>query len=210
MLTVAAGTSSEVELDIRKSRFIGFLCPVSSEELAREAIVARRKYFPDARHHCSAFVLESDGATPQTRFSDDGEPGGTAGAPILNALLGAGLVDVVAVVTRYFGGTLLGTGGLVRAYSGATQAAIQSAQLARIETVPFFSAEFDPALAGRWEAEIRGRGWGVEQVNWGNTVAIDFRVPPGEQDEVESLFAQSARGQVSLRRYPDQRVEILL
>ena len=101
MLTVATGTSSEVEQDIKRSRFIALLCPAASEAAAREVISARRRQFPDARHHCSAFILQSDGATPQMRFSDDGEPNGTAGAPILDALRGAGLTDVVAVVTRY-------------------------------------------------------------------------------------------------------------
>ncbi len=210
MLTVATGTSSEVEQDIKRSRFIALLCPAASEAAAREVISARRRQFPDARHHCSAFILQSDGATPQMRFSDDGEPNGTAGAPILDALRGAGLTNVVAVVTRYFGGTLLGTGGLVRAYSGSTQAAIQNAQLAKIENCPSFSVALDPFLAGRAEAELRSRGWTVEKVTWGEIVSIDFSVPQNEEGEVEPFIAQQTGGKGKVKRRADRFLEVLL
>ena len=144
------------------------------------------------------------------RFSDDGEPNGTAGAPILDALRGAGLTNVVAVVTRYFGGTLLGTGGLVRAYSGSTRAAIQNAQLAKIEVCPSFSVVLDPLLAGRVEAELRSRGWTVEQVTWGEIVTIDFSVPQSEEGEVEPSIAQQTGGKGKVERRADRYLEVLL
>lgn len=114
------------EIEEKKSRFICAVRPVHSEKEAADFIEETRKRYWDARHTCSAFVLGS--RQELTRCSDDGEPGGTAGRPMLEVLLGEGLCDVAAVVTRYFGGTLLGTGGLVRAYSGAVKEALKSAE----------------------------------------------------------------------------------
>ena len=103
----------------KKSRFIADIRPVSTEEEALAFIEEIRKKYWDARHHCYAYILGERGQ--QSRCSDDGEPSQTAGRPMLDVLTGEGLTDVCAVVTRYFGGTLLGTGGLVRAYSGAVK-----------------------------------------------------------------------------------------
>ncbi|MFR5726940.1 MAG: IMPACT family protein [Clostridium sp.] len=107
------------ELVEKKSRFIAQIRPVASEEEAFAFIEEVRKKYWDARHHCYAYII---GERAQTaRCSDDGEPSQTAGKPMMDVLAGEGLHDVCAVVTRYFGGTLLGTGGLVRAYSGAVK-----------------------------------------------------------------------------------------
>jgi len=125
----------------KRSRFIGELFPVSSEEEAKARIASVKKKYPDARHHCWAWILP-DG---RFRWSDDGEPGGTAGGPMLEVLRGADLFGVLCVVTRYFGGTLLGSGGLVRAYSKAASLALGDA-----------GTEPDPEkarlrLTARWE-----------------------------------------------------------
>ena len=120
----------EGEYEEKKSRFLALALPVKSEAEAQAAILARRKAHPDARHHCYAFVT---GASHELmRSSDDGEPSGTGGRPILEALLGSGLHNALVVVTRYFGGTLLGTGGLSRAYSAAACAALQAAGAAEL------------------------------------------------------------------------------
>lgn len=111
------------EYEDRRSRFIGEIFPVSDEAAARRHVDAVRKKYPDARHHCWAWILP-DGAC---RWSDDGEPGGTAGAPMLDILRGADVFGAVVIVTRYFGGTLLGSGGLVRAYSKAAVLALADA-----------------------------------------------------------------------------------
>lgn len=111
------------EYEEKRSRFIGEIFPAADEAAARSCIERTRKKYPDARHHCWAWVLP-DGAY---RWSDDGEPGGTAGAPMLEVLRGADVYGVVCVVTRYFGGTLLGSGGLVRAYSKAAALALADA-----------------------------------------------------------------------------------
>lgn len=107
------------EITEKKSRFIATVSPASTEEEALQFIERMRKKYWDARHNCFAYVTGERGELK--RFSDDGEPGGTAGKPILEVLTGEGLSNVAVVVTRYFGGTLLGTGGLVRAYSAAVK-----------------------------------------------------------------------------------------
>ncbi len=111
------------EYEEKRSRFLGEVYPVRDEDEAKGYIAAVKKRYPDARHHCWAWVLP-DGAT---RWSDDGEPGGTAGGPMAAMLKGADLYGALCVVTRYFGGTLLGSGGLVRAYSKAASLALADA-----------------------------------------------------------------------------------
>ena len=114
----------EGEIVEKKSRFIASCIPVKSEEEALGFIESVRKKYWDARHHCYAYVLGE--RNELMRCSDDGEPQGTAGKPMLDVLLGAGVHDALVIVTRYFGGVLLGTGGLVRAYSGAARAGTES------------------------------------------------------------------------------------
>jgi len=114
------------ETEVRRSRFIATLAPAPTVEAAREFIAEIRAEFPDATHNCWAYVVGPPGSTAQVGMSDDGEPHGTAGRPMLHALLHSGVGDIAAVVTRYFGGVKLGTGGLVRAYAGSVQAALET------------------------------------------------------------------------------------
>ncbi|NOK02266.1 MULTISPECIES: YigZ family protein [Myxococcus] len=115
-----------VEQDIQKSRFITTAAPAPTVEEAKAFIARVREEFADATHNCWAFVVGPPGSTAQVGMSDDGEPHGTAGRPMLTALLHGGVGDVAMVVTRYFGGTLLGKGGLVRAYTAGVQQALES------------------------------------------------------------------------------------
>lgn len=206
MYTLAAGSSASATTEVKRSQFLTVVARVEDEDEARTVIDEQKIFYPDARHHCSAYVLQSSSATPRTHSSDDGEPAGTAGAPILEVLLGADLVDVVAVVTRYFGGTLLGTGGLVRAYGGATQAALENAEIVRITKVPRFKAEIDLANAGKVEATLRRQDWHILDLKWGNTLIAYFAVPSsnakeeeaqerGAQEKVESLIASVTRAE---------------
>lgn len=123
-----------VQEEIKRSRFITTMGPAPTIEAARALMAQVSAEFGDANHHCWAYVVGPPGSTSQVGMSDDGEPHGTAGRPMLNVLLHCGIGDIAAVVTRYFGGTLLGTGGLVKAYSGGVQLAIAS--LPVIERVP--------------------------------------------------------------------------
>lgn len=120
------------EIVEKKSRFIAHVQSVKTVEEAQDFIEEIKKKYWDARHNCSAFSVGVD--NPITRFSDDGEPGGTAGKPILEVILGSGVRNIVIVVTRYFGGTLLGTGGLVRAYTDASKAGLDNTIL--VEKIP--------------------------------------------------------------------------
>ncbi|MFD0485664.1 IMPACT family protein [Kineococcus sp. GCM10028916] len=154
---VRTGTSVE------RSRFIATLEPVRDVD-GVDAVLARvRKEFPDARHHCTASVLGGDGT--QQRSNDDGEPAGTAGAPMLAALNGAGVTGVIAVVTRYFGGVLLGTGGLARAYGSAVSGALAEAGVLRRRWVDLVEVRASLADGGRLEADLR-HGFDVEDVVW--------------------------------------------
>lgn len=123
--TVYQGGSDEIVE--KKSRFIAHVFPVETEEEVTQLLDQMKKKYWDARHNCYAFVLGSGGEI--SRCSDDGEPSGTAGRPILEVLIGRKLCNVLVVVTRYFGGTLLGTGGLVRAYSQAAQVGLDASQI---------------------------------------------------------------------------------
>ena len=121
---------AECEYTVQKSRFIAYAAPVATPEDALREIDARRTRFPDATHHCYAYIIDENGSN--SRFSDDGEPSGTAGMPILNVLKKQGLCRCLIVVTRYFGGILLGAGGLVRAY---TNSAVQAVAAAGVGTL---------------------------------------------------------------------------
>lgn len=162
------------EIEIKKSRFIADLAPVESEEEAREHQGRLRKEFPDARHHCTAMVIGPEGQL--RRSSDDGEPSGTAGAPMLEALTHfspsggpekVGRVsDVSAVVVRYFGGTLLGAGGLVRAYSHAVTEALERASWVRREVRQVFRVPVGFAEGARVENVLRSHGFAVSPARY--------------------------------------------
>ena len=123
--SIKSGVSTELE--IKKSRFICDLEKVSSDEEAKAFIKKIKQKYSDARHNCYAYIADSDGA--YMKYSDDGEPSGTAGLPMLEVLKGKGLYCVTAVVTRYFGGILLGTGGLARAYSDSVVNALEKSKI---------------------------------------------------------------------------------
>lgn len=193
-LTVARDASAEIE--IKRSRFLATITRVTDEEQARAAIAAARTEHWDARHHCSAFVLGPDGAIQ--RSSDDGEPSGTAGAPMLQVLVGAEVSDVVAVVTRWFGGTLLGAGGLVRAYSEAVREALTAAGTRERRLLAEYLLRLDHADAARVESELRQRGYEVLDVAYGTGVELRIGVPP--DDPFEQQVAALTSGQATPER----------
>jgi uncharacterized YigZ family protein len=195
----------EAEIEIERSRFIGVLQRVADEEAAREVIAGVRAAHPRARHHCTAFRIGPRGEV--ARSNDDGEPSGTAGVPMLEALRGEGLSDVVAVVTRYFGGVLLGTGGLVRAYTAAVQAAAHEATRVErtLRTVVAVHTDYErgPGL----ESELRRLGHTPVHVEYGVAMRLDVPVRPGELDaflaRVAELSAGAARVEPGATAYVD-------
>jgi len=163
-LRPARGADVRAETEVRRSRFITLLRRADDEAEARALVADARTTFSDARHHCSAFRVDVPGSNRVERSSDDGEPAGTAGMPMLEVLRGSGLTNVAAVVVRYFGGIKLGTGGLVRAYSEAVQGALAVTPRVRVEVVGLWTLEVAHADAGRVEAELHARGVRVTDV----------------------------------------------
>lgn len=193
-MTIPRGVDVTTELEVKRSRFITLLRRVDDEAAARALLAEARDIFPDARHHCSAWAISVPDAQPLWHSTDDGEPSGTAGRPMLDILLGSGLTDVAAVVVRYFGGTLLGTGGLVRAYSDAVAAALARAPRVRLVTSELWTLLLPHADAGRVESELRGRGVAVHQVAY---VADGVRLTLAGQDRegLGALVAALTRGE---------------
>ncbi|MFR9730378.1 YigZ family protein [Saccharopolyspora sp. MS10] len=184
--------SGEFELEIKRSRFLCALSRADSEEGAREFIAQRRRLHHDARHHCSAYVLDADGRTQ--RSNDDGEPAGTAGAPMLEVLRHHEITGAVAVVSRYFGGTLLGAGGLVRAYGGAVSAALEHVGLAELRPMRLVSTTAEHSLAGRLENDLRSQGFSVSDVDYGERVRFVLRIPEAEVGAFERWLAETTGG----------------
>ena len=192
-LVIARDGSAEVEA--KRSRFLCTLERVSDEADARAVVERMRKQHWDARHHCSAFVLGPGGAIE--RSSDDGEPAGTAGAPMLEVLRGRGVSDVVAVVTRWFGGTLLGAGGLVRAYGDAVRAALDEVGVLERRLLRVFTIAVPHADAGRLESDLRSRGIIVLDTSYDEVARLRVAVPAAEVDRLSTMLAELSGGAIS-------------
>ena len=203
----AAGAPTTHELEIKRSRFITWVGRVESEDEAREFIHAAREAFPDARHHCSAFIVHVDGAQPIERSSDDGEPSGTAGTPMLEVLKGSGLVNVCAVVIRYFGGTKLGTGGLVSAYTHAVTGALDDLPRATRNLRELITVNLPHAEAGRIESELRNAGIEVVDIAYGTLATYTLGFAPGERELVDAHLAASTQGTVESKEAGHRWVE---
>lgn len=177
------------EIVEKKSRFIADVKPVHSEEEALEFLEEIRKKYWDARHHCFAYVI---GERCQIqRCSDDGEPSGTAGKPMLDVLLGEELHDTVVVVTRYFGGTLLGTGGLVRAYQGATKAGLEASTIITKCWGKKLKIGTDYTGLGKIQYILGQRGLSILDTIYTENVLIEVLV---SQEEVEKVKAEIVEG----------------
>ena len=180
LIPAGEGVSEYIE---KKSRFLGLVVPVTTEAEARARLEAVKKREYDARHNCWAYVLR----TGQKRYSDDGEPQGTAGQPILNVLEREGVQDALCVVTRYFGGILLGAGGLCRAYTKAAKDALDSAGISELRpwSVVRFSCPY--ALFERVKLELEKRGGMPTETDYGADVRMTAVLPEPE----EAAFAKA-------------------
>ncbi len=193
-LTVARDVEAEIE--VKRSRFLCTLAGADDEAAARAVVERLRKQHWDAGHHCSALRIQQSRIHegPVERSSDDGEPAGTAGAPMLDVLRGAGVGDVVAVVTRWFGGTLLGAGGLVRAYGDAVRTALDEAGTRRRSLVREHLLELDHADAGRVESELRARGIAVLDTAYAAGVSLTLGVAPADEPHLAAVLAELTAG----------------
>lgn len=203
----AVGEPTVNEIEIKRSRFITWIARAESEEEARDVVARARHEFPDARHYCSAFIVHIDGAVPVERSSDDGEPAGTAGKPMLDALRGSGLESAVAVVTRYFGGIKLGAGGLVHAYSESVSQALEAVPRAEKSLRELVGVDLPHADAGRIEADLRTHGIDVVDVEYGAHANYTFAIAPGSKEDFDALLASVTQGSASAREAGTMWVE---
>ncbi len=180
----------------KKSRFIAETTHIRNEEEALEFIEKIKKKHWNARHHCFAYVIGERGEIQ--RFSDDGEPGGTAGKPMLDVLVGEKIRNIVVVVTRYFGGTLLGTGGLVRAYSSAAWAGIHASVI--IDRIPGVKLRIstDYTGVGKIQYILGQRGIRVLDSVYSDKVELEILVPQKEKESVQAEITEGTNGRVSM------------
>ncbi|MEZ3434002.1 MAG: YigZ family protein [Lachnospiraceae bacterium] len=189
----AGGQGEIVE---KKSRFIATTYPAKTEGEALGFIESMRKKYWDARHNCFAYVIGERGELK--RCSDDGEPGGTAGRPMLDVLLGEEIRNITVVVTRYFGGTLLGTGGLVRAYSSAVQSGLASSVIiTRISGFKLYIGT-DYTSLGKIQYTLAGKDIKILDSAYTDKVTLTALVPAGELEAVKAAVTEAANGRVSL------------
>lgn len=174
--------ASEAELVEKRSRFIGHVWPVESEEQAREYIEQMKKKYHDARHNCWCYRLKEGGVE---RYSDDGEPQGTAGVPVLDTIRKSGVTDAAVVVTRYFGGILLGAGGLVRAYSHTARLALEAAKIITYEQYDVLELNCSYSDYQRYSAELPRFGAVIDDTVFTDRVTLFFAV---KSTVTEGLF----------------------
>lgn len=174
--------SAEIEFVEKGSRFIGYAFPVSTENAAIEHINELRAFHPKAHHNCFAYQIGM--ANQHKRQSDDGEPSGTAGMPILDVIAKQDLKDVLCVVTRYFGGTLLGAGGLVRAYSRGAKEAVAAARVITNVLHQTFHITVPYTLGGKLEHEIRTQGYVLKDILYTESIEFIIQTPMPNADRV--------------------------
>lgn len=191
------------EITEKKSRFIATLRPVASEEEALAFIAGMKKKYWDARHNCSAYILSSDAQAssdtevlppPLERCSDDGEPSRTAGMPMLEVLKGAGLQNVCCVVTRYFGGILLGTGGLVRAYQAAVTEGLVNASVITRKYLNRIAVTVDYTAYGRLQYIAEQNNLRIENTDFGGDVTVTFLLDDAEAEALSLQITEATSG----------------
>ena len=188
--------ASHFEYEDRKSVFIGMAMPVSSESEAIAFIESVKKRYPDAKHHVYAYVLRENSTM---RFTDDREPQGTAGMPVLDVIRKNGCTDVAIVVTRYFGGTLLGTGGLVRAYTSAAIGALENAEIIRYDI--YSSAEFEIEYSdyGKISTLLSELGFRISETLFEENVKISGSILKSNLEKLNEKLTEITSGRVSIK-----------
>ncbi len=189
--TVAAESTDEIVE--KKSRFIAYVAPVSTKEDAYGFVERVKKRHYDAKHHCFAFSVEED--TPFLKYSDDGEPQGTAGKPILEVICGAGLSNLCIVVVRYFGGTLLGTGGLVRAYTEAARRGLSNNTVIQKTLMAECNLTCDYTDFGKLTYIMTSMGVVVRETNYEDKVHVNIYIP----EDMTGIFEKKVKNETAGR-----------
>lgn len=184
------------EIEEKKSRFICHVKPVETEEEAVAFINEKKKEYWDARHNCSAFVIGKNAEL--TRCSDDGEPAGTAGRPMLEVLLNEEIRNVAVVVTRYFGGVLLGTGGLVRAYQGAVKAGLSASRIIEKREGIKASLNADYTIVGKLQYIFEKNKYTVLGSKYEESVTFTLLIPGEDWNRAVKDITEATSGQTEL------------
>ena len=186
---------ADFEYEDRKSIFIGEAMPVSGEDEALEFIDKVRKKYPDARHHVYAYVLRENSIM---RFTDDREPQGTAGMPVLDVIRKNECTDTVIVVTRYFGGTLLGTGGLVRAYTAAALGALKSAEIIKYDIYRNLSISVSYSDYGKISAALSASEFRIDDTIYEEDVKVVGKLPKNKYDILEKSIIEATSNRAKI------------
>ncbi len=186
------------EIEVERSRFVTTVLPVISPDEAQKFIAAIKAEFPDANHNCWAYLVGSPGSTDQVGMSDDGEPHGAAGKPMLTVLQYSGLGDTVVVVPRYFGGIKLGKGGMVKAYTAAVKTALD--QLPRSERVDWvrLQAMIDYTLVTLFARRVAAFELEILDTDYGQRVSHEIRLPREREEAFRGMFDDLTAGQGGL------------
>lgn len=182
------------ELEITKSIFIGHAAPVNGSEEATQFVDRIRSQYPDAKHNCYAWIV--NGSVTMQKYSDDGEPQGTAGLPILSCLTKPGISNAAVVVTRYFGGVLLGKGGLVRAYSEAASEALKNAGIIEEKSLVTYAFNCDYSLSERISYELKAHGYRIDKVSYGADVAFEVTCLDDDKAEFIGFITELGLGKI--------------
>ena len=186
--------------EIKKSRFITLLAHTTGSEAAKAFVTQVKSEHPDARHHCWAFVAGAPDDSQQLGFSDDGEPSGTAGKPMLAQLMGSHSGEITAVVVRYYGGIRLGTGGLVKAYGGGVQQALKLLPVARKVPQAEYTLQCDYGLLTQVEAVIAQAGGEILQSDYAVDVLLTVSLPVLVVEDVAEKLRNMSRGSLQLHQ----------
>ncbi|AFJ48783.1 IMPACT family protein [Shimwellia blattae] len=184
--------------EIKKSRFITLLAHTCGVEAAKAFVDTVRQAHPDARHHCLAWVAGAPDDSQQLGFSDDGEPAGTAGKPMLAQLMGSGVGEITAVVVRYYGGVKLGTGGLVKAYGGGVQQALSQLTTQRKVPLTEYTLQCEYSWLAAVEALVTQFEGQIVQTQYQSDVQLRLALPQSRVDEFAHKLADISRGALYL------------
>lgn len=187
------------EETIKRSRFIATIAHASTREDAKAFVSMIKDEFPDATHHCWAYVAGPPGDTARIGMSDDGEPHGTAGKPILTVLLHSEIGEIVAVVTRYFGGTKLGKGGLVRAYSGSVKTALAGLSIKKKRDVVTLTAIFDYSKMMAVRHMIESFDSGIIEETYEADVSFKIELPKNKKDRFIRAVTDLTAGEIRIK-----------
>lgn len=179
----------------KKSKFIGYAKPVSTQDEAVEFINSIKSKHWDATHNVYAYVLRENNTQ---RYSDDGEPSGTAGVPVLDVILKENVTDVCVVATRYFGGTLLGAGGLVRAYSHTSKIALDAAHIITMANCQIYSVIVDYSFYDRLNVLLSDFGANVIKSDFSASVSVEFSIKEGASELLKDKLTDISNGKYSL------------